>query len=394
MSDIIFIWLHRIISGFSFFIIVPFFVLEYEKGSLNTLIDVNQYVVIFSILDGVLITGLSRYLRANIADLNRIKFAIAFIFYIYCILAFIFSAALYISDFKYFEFVLIPILLLPFRVVISHYFSANQIGKLKKAEVLNTIIRLSFLYFLIEQKVELSLFILCYTLTPALVYFVLYFHVKLHRYLVIDSSDYGEVMSILKNNASGLFFTVPWVIFSTNAILSIPNEQLYSTESKLLLSLFIAYMGFLGAFDMSLTPKIMNKSNQVKNVLFKQYFKWKTLINLSAVGVVFLIPGQLYTSLIGGNINGGFIKENLFYFVLFFAIFISHSGLIKSYIISTKDYLGFSILQGSILLLFFAFSGYSENLVTYFVYTMALKSIIDLVYFTYRCGGSFFTFPK
>lgn len=392
MSDIIFIWLHRIVSGFSFFIIIPFFILEYEKGNLNTLIDVNQYVVIFSILDGILITGLSRYLRININDVQKTGFAIAFIFYIYCTLAIAFSVLLYVTGFRYLEFVLVPILLLPFRVVISHYFSANQIGRLKKAEVVNAIIRLSFLYFLINQKVDLSIFILCYTLTPSLVYLVLYFHVKLHRNLIVNNFDFGEVPSIIRNNASGLFFTVPWVIFSTNAILSISNEQLYSTESKLLLSIFIAYMGFLGAFDISLAPKIMNKDSDSKNSLLWEYFKLKSVINLVCLGVLFVIPSQVYNSLFGDDIDGAFIKEGLVFFVLFFMLFISHSGLLKSYIISTNDYLIFSILQGSVLMLFYVYSYYAEDLVSYFIHMLALKSVVDIVYFVHRFRGRVLNF--
>lgn len=391
MSDIIFIWLYRIVSGLSFFVLIPFFVLEYEKGNLNTLIDINQYVVIFSILDGILITGLSRYLRANISDARKTRFAIAFIFYVYSIIALSFSLILYITDFRYLEFVLAPILLLPFRVVISYYFAKNKIGKLKKAEAINSVVRLCFLCFLINQSVELSIFILCYTLTPSLVYLILYFHDKLYKHLFRSDFYYSEIQSIIRNNISGLFFTVPWVVFSTNAILSISNEQLYSTESKLLLSIFIAYMGFLGAFDMSLTPKIMNKDNESKNKLFWKYLKYKSIINFISLGVFFTIPSQFYNDLLGDDVNSDYIKESLSYFSLFFMLFVSHSGLLRSYIISTNDYLVFSVFQGAMFFVFYLFSNYAVDVVSYFVHVMALKSLIDISYFLFRFRGSFLT---
>jgi hypothetical protein len=82
----------------------------------------------------------------------------------------------------------------------------------------------------------------------------------------------------------------------------------------------------------------------------------------------------------------------LFYFALFFTLFVSHSGLLKSYIISTNDYLIFSVLQGAVLFLFYVFSGYAENLVSYFVHMMALKSVVDITYFLYRFRGSVLTY--
>jgi hypothetical protein len=151
-------------------------------------------------------------------------------------------------------------------------------------------------------------------------------------------------------------------------------------------------MGFLGAFDMSLTPKIMNKDSESRNKLLWKYFKYKSIINLFSLGVFFVIPSQVYNGFFGGDVNGVYIKESLFYFALFFTLFVSHSGLLKSYIISTNDYLIFSVLQGAVLFLFYVFSGYAENLVSYFVHMMALKSVVDITYFLYRFRGSVLTY--
>lgn len=384
MSDILFIWLHRIVSGFSFFIIIPFFVLEYEKGNLNTLIDVNQYVVIFSILDGVLITGLSRYLRTNIDNKDKVNFASTFVFYIYCFISLALISTLYLSEFKYFNYVLIPILILPFRVVISHYFSINDISQLKKFEVINALFRLVLLFSLIYFENELELFIFFYAFTPSVIYFLLYFKVKLYKGLYIKEVDFKDVKSIFKNNLSGMFFTVPWVLFSTNAILSIPSEQINSTESKLLLSLFIAYMGFLGAFGMSLTPKLINKALEDKFGMYIKYVKSMLLVNFCALLVVFMLPDSIYRSLISSDINSQFIKDELVYFLFFYAIAISQAELIKSFVISTRDFLEFSLLQGCLLLVIYALSSYVTDYVQYFVYGLLVKSFFDFSYFVWR----------
>lgn len=358
--------------------------LEYEKGNLNTLIDVNQYVVIFSILDGVLITGLSRYLRTNINDKAKVVFASTLVFYIYCFISLTLITTLYLTEFKHFNFVFIPILFLPFRVVISHYFSINDISKLKKFEVINALFRLALLFSIIYFEKELELFIFFYTLTPSVVYFILYFKVRLYKGLYDINFNFRDVKSIFKNNLSGMCFTVPWVLFSTNAILSIPSEQINSTESKLLISLFIAYMGFLGAFGMSLTPKLINKALEDKFVMYIKYVKWMYFVNACALIVAFSLPDSIYRLLISSDINSLFIKEELVKFLFFYTIFISQAELIKSFVISTKDFLVFSLMQGGLLLVIYTLSSYITDYVQYFVVGLLIKSLFDLSYFYWR----------
>jgi len=280
--------------------------------------------------------------------------------------------------------VLIPILLLPFRVVISHYFSINDISQLKKFEVVNALFRLLLLFSLIYFEQKLELFIFFYALAPSIIYFLLYFKVKLYESLYIKEIDFQDVKDILKNNLSGMFFTVPWVLFSTNAILSISNEQINSTESKLLISLFIAYMGFLGAFGMSLTPKLINKELKDKFGMYIKYVKWMLFVNLCALLLILAIPDSVYRLMISDNINSQFIKDKLVYFVFFYAIAISQAELVKSYVISTKDFLEFSLFQGCLVLMIYALSGYVTDYVNYFVHALLIKSLFDFSYFIWR----------
>ncbi|MDK1312572.1 hypothetical protein [Pseudoalteromonas ardens] len=255
---------------------------------------------------------------------------------------------------------------------------------MKKFEVINALFRLVLLFSLIYFENELELFIFFYAFTPSVIYFLLYFKVKLYKGLYIKEIDFKDVKSIFKNNLSGMFFTVPWVLFSTNAILSIPSEQINSTESKLLLSLFIAYMGFLGAFGMSLTPKLINKALEDKFGMYIKYVKSMLLVNFCALLVVFILPDSIYRSLISSDINSQFIKDELVYFLFFYAIAISQAELIKSFVISTRDFLEFSLLQGCLLLVIYALSSYATDYVQYFVYGLLVKSLFDFSYFVWR----------